>query len=198
MGLTYLQAKEELLTDSGTDCQQFFKDNGYILELGYYELLHKNCSEARKLFSSIAENDIRANWGAYLASLCNNHISGYPSYMEIRNFFEVDLQLLLNYYLGDYVENICSYSEILGDINSEVYKYMGRVFLKNNYTTLGLIYLRQGEDCFYKDPELHYLFAEYYYKIKDYETAKMYINRCLRLLPEYYPAIKLYKILETL
>ena len=56
MSLTYLQAKEKLLTDSDTDCQQFFKNNGYILELGYYELLHKNCSEARKLFLSIAEN----------------------------------------------------------------------------------------------------------------------------------------------
>ena len=198
MSLTYIQAKERLLTASDEDCQQFFKDNGYILEAAYYELFHKNCNMAHKLFLSVADEDIRANWGAFLSAMCSDCVSGYPSYMEIRNFFEVDLQLLLNYYLGDYIEIICNYSNFLGNINSEVYKYMGRVFMKNNYTSLGLLYLKHGEDYFYRDPELHYLLAEYYYQIKDYNTSRDYINKCLRLLPEYYPAVKMYKLLNTL
>ena len=193
--ITFSEAKIKLLTDTGDICQQFFIENNNVLELAYYELLHKNCIDAEYLFQSIEDGNIRAKWGTFIAPLCRGYLSKYPTYIEIRSFFEIDIQLLLNYYLGDYVEEICKYMDILYTINPEIYKYMGRVFIKNNYLELGIAYLRQGKDKFYNDPELHYLIAEYYYNLKDYRKALVYIEKCLDILPEYFPARKMYEML---
>ncbi|MEE3349770.1 MAG: hypothetical protein VZR09_07000 [Candidatus Gastranaerophilaceae bacterium] len=187
----YLKAREELLTAGNPACQQFFADNGYVLEYAYAELIFGNPEQAKKIFLSIAGHDIRAHWGAFLSSMCMGKLEGYPSYMELRNFFEIDLQLLFTYYIGNYVENICNYSDWLFTINPEIYKYIGRVFLKNDYIDIGLNFLKRGKDKFFNDPELHYLLAEYYFRTNKHESAEEYINNCLMILPEYYPAISL-------
>lgn len=70
---------------------------------------------------------------------------------------EIDLNFLMKYYKGEYVENIIKYSDWLCTINPEVHKYIGRVFLKCGYEQEGLYFLKQAEDYFYNDPELHYL-----------------------------------------
>ena len=187
----YIKAREELLTAGSPACQQFFADNGYVLEDAYSELIFGSPERAKKVFLSIAEHDIRAHWGAFLSSMCMGKLEGYPSYMELRNFFEIDLQLLFTYYMGNYVENICNYSDWLFTINPEVYKYIGRVFLKNNYADIGISFLKRGKDKFFNDPELHYLLAEYYFNVNNYESAREYVNNCLTILPEYYPAVRL-------
>ena len=53
--------------------------------------------------------------------------------------------------------------------------------------------LDKATEKFYNDPELHYLLAEYNFKIKDYNKAINNIKNCLTILPEYYPAVKLQK-----
>lgn len=194
--MIYSQAKYELLTASGEECQQFFVENDYKLELAYYMLFHKEPLQARKLFLSIIDSDIRAHWGAVFASLCEAKVEGYPSYMELRNFFEIDFNILFTYYLGDYIENICAYIDWLVSINPEMFKYIGRVFMKNKYYDFGLNYLKQGINYFYNDPELHYLLAEYYFLNSDAESAQKYANSCLKVLPDYYPAIAILKKLE--
>lgn len=187
----YLKAREELLTAGNPACQQFFADNGCVLEYAYAELIFGNPEQAKKIFLSVAGHDIRAHWGAFLSSMCMGKLEGYPSYMELRNFFEIDLQLLFTYYMGNYVENICNYSDWLFTINPEIYKYIGRVFLKNDYIDIGLNFLKRGKDKFFNDPELHYLLAEYYFRTNKRESAEEYINNCLMILPEYYPAVSL-------
>lgn len=191
MDLLYLKAKKELLTASGDNCQQFFEQNNCILELAYFRLYHQEPMLAYKLFMSLAESDIRAHWGAFLASICAKKISGYPSYLELRNFFEIDLNIMFAYYLGDYIEEICNYSDWLVTINSEVYKYIGRVFFKNNYMNLGFYFLKRALDYFYNDPELHYLLAEYHLTNEEKDEALKYAKSCLKVLPEYFPAINL-------
>ncbi len=193
----YLKAKEELLTASSDDCQQFFISEGCILESAYWELFHQNPNKAREKFSKIIDADIRAKWGIFLSYICEDRIEGLPSYFELRNFFEPDFQILFNYYLGDYIENICKYSEWLFSINPEIYKYIGRVFMNNDYVNLGLHFLNKGKNNFYNDPELHYMLAQYYLKTEDIAAAKNATITCLNILPEYYPAKRLLNMLKS-
>ena len=134
MDLNYKNAKQKLLTDLDKDCQQFFIKNGYMLENAYYELLSDNINKAKILFDAIKDYDIRAHWASFMISMINSDIREYPSYFEIRNFLEIDLNILLHYFKGDYVQSIIGYSDFLFTINPEVHKFIGRVFLlKNNF-----------------------------------------------------------------
>ena len=192
MDLLYIKARENLLTAGSDDCQEFFVKNNCLLELAYYNLFHQDTLNARKIFLSLTDFDIRAHWGAFITSICDKNVSGYPSYLELRNFFEIDFNIMFNYYLGDYIEEICKYADWFVTINPEVYKYIGRVFIKNKYPDFGLFFLERGVNFFYNDPELHYLFAEYYLSVSDNSNAKKYAESCLKVLPEYYPAEKIF------
>ena len=194
----YLKAKEEMLTATGEDCQHFFYKNNLKLEAAYYELLNKNLPVAKKIFQSIQAEDIRAHWGYFITSLIGGKIEGYPSYFELRNFYEVDLQLFFTYYLGEYIEEICKYTDWLSTINPEIYKYTGRSFLKNQYTDIGIKYLEQAKEKFFNDPELHYLLAEVNMRLKKYPIALKDITNCLNILPNYYPAIEMQKKIQSM
>ena len=194
----YIIAKNELLTAKIKDCQQFFIKNGFLLEAAYYELLNKNLYVAKKFFEKIQDSDIRAHWGNFLASMAEGKIKDYPTYMELRNFYEVDLQLFFTYYLGDYIENICKFSDWLFNINPEIYKYTGRVFLKNKFEDIGLYFLDKAKENYFNDPELHYLLAEYNTNNNNYDNARINVENCLQILPNYYPAMKIKRTLDAL
>jgi tetratricopeptide (TPR) repeat protein len=188
MNLDYANAKYNLLNAIGDFGAEFFEINGYTLESAYCHLLNKNLSKAKELFLTISDKDKRAHWGAILVSLCDGKVDDYPSYFELRNFFEVDINIMCKYYLGNFIENICSYSDWLATINPEIYKYLGRIFIKNNYPDIGITFLKRGKDYFFNDPELHFLLAEYYFSNKDFSEAKHALTNCLNILPDYFPA----------
>lgn len=192
----YEKAKEEMLTASGEDCQHFFVKNNCLLELGYWELLHENPTKADKIFKKICDSDIRASWGLFISALARGEVTDYPTYFELRNFLEIDLNIFLTYCLGDYVENIIKYADWLYTINPEVHKFIGRVFLKNGFEEYGLFFLNRAKDYFFTDPELHYLLAEYYAQNNDTEKTKDAIRDCLNILPGYYPALALQEKLK--
>ncbi len=193
MILDYKKAKEKLLTELDTNCQQFFVKNGYILENAYFELLSDNIGKAKNLFDAIKENDIRAHWASFMISMIEGNIREYPSYFELRNFLEIDLNILINYFKGDYVEKIIRYSDFMFTINPEVHKFIGRVFYNKGYNEQGMYFLERAKSYFYHDPELHYLLAYIYYKDNNFENTEKALNDCLRILPEYYPAVNLLK-----
>lgn len=196
MIINYKKAKEEMLTALNDDCQHFFATNNYILELAYYELLHKNPENARSLFENISDCDIRANWGIFISGLVQGKVNSYPSYFQLRNFLEIDFNLFLKYYLGEYIENITKYADWLYTINPEVHKFIGRVFLKNGYEDYALYFLNRAKDYFFNDPELHFLLAEFYLAKKNIAEARLAVQNCLSILPEYYPAKELQRKLK--
>ena len=191
MDLNYKNAKQKLLTDLDKDCQQFFIKNGYMLENAYYELLSDNINKAKILFDAIKDYDIRAHWASFMISMINSDIREYPSYFEIRNFLEIDLNILLHYFKGDYVQSIIGYSDFLFTINTEVHKFIGRVFYNNDYPEQCMFFLDKAKNYFYHDPELHYLLAYIYYKNGDYKRAEKALNECVYILPGYFPAVNL-------
>lgn len=194
----YKKAKEKLLTELDADCQQFFVKKGYILENAYFELLSDNIQKAKNLFNAIKQNDIRAHWASFMISMIEADIREYPSYFELRNFLEIDLNILINFFKGDYVEKIVRYADFMFTINPEVHKFIGRVFYNNGYDEQGMYFLDRARSYFYHDPELHYLLAFIYYNRKNFEKAEKALNDCIYILPEYYPAVNLLKKVKSL
>lgn len=196
MDLNYETTKKKLLTNKDKDCQRFFVENGYILENAYYELLSENLEKAKNLFRAIKNNDIRAHWADFMISLIEENIKEYPSYFELRNFLEIDLNILLTYFKGNYVEKIIRYCDFLFTINPEVHKYIGRVFYNNGYFEQGMFFLDRAKNYFYHDPELHYLLAYIYYNNNDFAQAQKALDDCLSILPKYFPAENLLKQIQ--
>ena len=191
MVLDYNNAKQKLLTFDIDGCQRFFAENGYLLELGYCFLLRDNLKDARAAFIQAREFDKRANWALFMTNLFLNLPADYPSYFELRNFLEIDLNILIQAGKGEFVEKLISYADFFYTINPEVYKYLGRVFLNNDLEQYGYFFLMRAKDYFYNDPELHYLLAEFFFNKKDFKEAKKYAQTCLEVLPEYFPAKKM-------
>ena len=189
---TYEDAKNKLLTFSlDEECQSFFEKNNCLLELAYCKILTAKPDEAEKFFLEISEADPRAKWGEKLAGILLNKPVQYPTYFESRNFLEIDLGLLINYQKGEYADEVLSYADSFFSVNPEVYKYIGRVFLKNSVYSYARFFLERAKNYFYQDPELHILLAEFAILEGRFESALKSVNTCLNILPEYFPAINL-------
>lgn len=191
MNLEYKKAKEKMLTNQIKDCQHFFAEKGYPLELGYCMLLNDNLELAKKIFASIKEADVRAAWALFMISLIEGNVTEYPTYFGIRNFLEIDLNILITYYKGNYIENIARYADFMYTINPEVHKFIGRVLYNNGYEEQAMFFLDRAKNYFFNDPELHYLLAYIHFNNNEYEKAQKSLSDCLHILPEYYPALSM-------
>ncbi len=183
------KAKNKLLTFAlDSECQSFFEKNNYRLELAYCKLLNDELKEAENLFSDLQDLETRARWGNMVTKILLEKQAPYPTYFDLRNFLEIDLNLLINYEKGEYVEEIIKYADMFSSVNPETYKYIGRVFLNNNLHSYGKFYLERAKTYFYHDPELHVMLGYVYEAEGKTERALNSIENCLRILPEYYPA----------
>lgn len=197
MVLDYQKAKEELLTGRlDDDCQQFFVKNGCMLEEAYARLFCDDIKGAKDFFSSIVDRDIRAHWALIMISMIEGNVLEYPSYLELRNFLEIDLNILITYCKGDYVEKIIRYADYMFTINPEAHKFIGRVLYNNGLLEQGLFFLNRAKSYFYHDPELHYLLGYIYFNQGNFEDAEKALESGLRILPEYYPSENLLKIVR--
>ena len=181
----------------------FFSENNSELEIipnslehAYLNILNDDLQAALEIFS---RNDSpRAKWGIILVSILDGFMTNYPTYFEIRNFFEIDLDLLLKNNKIGYVEQCLGALDILSSINQEIYKFAARVMLENELYTAAKKYLDKSKQLYYNDPELHFIYAKYCMDKRYYSEAYFYIQECLRLLPSYYPALKMKQRIEEL
>lgn len=194
----YKNVKNNFLTAKFKGCKKFFETHNNKLEQAYCEIILDNLKGARRIFEKIEAQDIRAHWGLIMLDFIKGRISNYPTYFELRNFLEIDLNLLIMYCKGDYVEKIVRYADFMFTINPEVYKFIGRVFLNNDMKIQAMFFLKRAKDRFYQDPELHYIMAEIYYKDNDINLSKHALETCLNVLPEYAPAKRLLGIIENI
>ena len=171
----------------------FFSDNSDneafkpgSLEHAYLAILNDDLLSAGKVFSSLSSP--RARWGKALVDILSGYIEEYPSYFEIRNFLEIDLDFLLKNEKIDYVEQFLGGVDLLADINNETYKYVARVMHENKLYKVCKEYLDKSKNLFYNDPELHFIYAKYYLNFGNYSDAEYHIDECIKILPDYYPA----------
>lgn len=195
--LDYKKAKEMLLAGFDEDCQQFFVKNGCVLEDAYLNFFAGDLEYAKRQFELIEDVDVRAHWALFEISLIEGDVQEYPSYFEIRNFLEIDLNILITYCQGTFVEKIIRYADYMYTINPEVHKFIGRVLYNNGLKEQGLFFLNRAKSYFYHDPELHFLLSYIYFLDKDYVKAQKSVDDCLRILPDYFPARDMKKKLES-
>lgn len=187
---SYIEAKKEFLSGDFSS-EDFFKQNNYLLEYGYCRLLEGDVSAASAAFSQMADKDFRANWAEKLTKFIQGQIIDFPSYFQIRNFLEIDLNLLLQAGQAQFVENIIDCSNLFYSINPESYKFIARVMFNNDFVDVALYYLNKAKGKFYYDPEMHFMLANCYIKNGDKSKAKETLKNCLDVMPEYFPANKL-------
>ena len=60
-----------------------------------------------------------------------------------------------------------------------------RAMFENKFYQAAKEYLDKSKDVFYNDPELHFLYAKYYTRFKDYEKADYHLDECLNILNDY-------------
>lgn len=187
---SYKEAKEKFLSGDYS-VSEFFRQNNFILEYAYCKLLLGDAKSAKIEFSRIEHSDPRASWGKKIIQFIDGYVVNLPSYFQIRNFLEIDLNLMLQAKLPDFVENIINGADLFYSVNPESYKFISRVMLNNDFIDVALYYLNKAKSKFYNDPEMHYMFANCYIKKGEISLAKGALKDCLVVLPEYYPAKKL-------
>ena len=190
----YELAKEKLINLDLKICEDYFRKNKLYLELGYCELLKGNLENSKKLFANISNYNPRAHWALRMIQFIEGYVTFLPTYFEIRNFLELDIDLLLKANKIEWVENIINGDDLFYSVNSESYKFIARVLMYNDYPEIAKIYLDKGINNSYGDPELHIILADYWLYKKDHEKAIKTLKNCARILPDYYPAKK--KLIE--
>lgn len=174
--------------------QFFFSEDPDKLEIhpgsiyhAYLSILNDDLDSAYEIFSRL--DSPRAKWGCSFVSVLKGFMTVFPTYFGIRNFLEIDLDFLIKNNKINYVEQCLGALEIFSSINQETYKFTARVMLENKLYTSALKYLDKSKQIFYNDAELHFIYAKYYKDTGNYRNAHYYICECLKLLPEYYPAL---------
>ena len=159
------------------------------LEHAYLAVLNNDLSYSKEIFSAL--DSPRAKWGKVFVSVLEGFLDVYPTYFQIRNFLEIDLDFLLKNNKIGYVEQFLGSLDIMSAINQESYKFAARVMYENNLYSAALNYMEKSKQIYYNDPELHFMFSRYYMENHNYEQAYYYICECLKLIPDYFPAIQL-------
>lgn len=192
---SYLEAKNKFLSGD-LSVEDFFSKNNFLLEYGYCKLLSGDVSAAKNAFLKIANNDFRADWAVKLIQFIDCYVTILPSYFQIRNFLEIDLNLLIQHGQAQFVENIINGADLFYSVNPESYKFIARVMINNDFLEVALLYLNKAKDKFYYDPEMHFMFANCYIKKNQIDKAKESLKNCLLILPKYFPAKMLLEKLQ--
>lgn len=187
--MDYSAAKKDLESGIISDNIIFFKDNNYTLEYGYSLILSGNLQEAERVLRKI--ESLRADWAVKLIPFMKGYVEVFPTYFQIRNFLEIDINLLIKARQSDYVSYILGGADIFYSVNCESYKYFARVMMNNGFFDIAKTYMDKAKDKTYNDPELHFMYCQYFIHLKEFDNALAAINACLSILPEYYPAIKI-------
>ena len=165
------------------------------VEYAYLAILNDDLDTAKLVFESIDSS--RAKWGKALTGILSGFTEKFPTYFEIRNFFEIDLDFLIKNDKTHYVEMLLSSLKYLSQINQEIYKYTARVMLENKLNNSALEYMEKSKELFYSDPELHFMLAKFYLSQNNFNLAIVHIDECLKIVPSYYPAIKIRKEISS-
>ncbi len=166
------------------------------LEHAYVAIL---CDDLDSAYAVFCNNDSpRGKWGKVLVSILKGFMTDYPTYFEIRNFFEIDVDFLLKNDKISYVELCLGALNVLSTVNQESYKFAARVMLENRLFSSALKYMDKSKQLYYNDPELHFMYAKYYFDKKNLKDSYFYIKECLNLLPNYYPALVIKKNIEEI
>ena len=189
--------KIELYSGNIKEAYNYFNKAQNIYGCCYCNFLTNKINEAKTLLNIVKESSSAVNWLICLINILEDNYNQTPTYFQIRNYYEQDLNMLFLYKKTEYIKKIINENSYLEYFNREIYKYSGRVLLNNNQWNLAEKFLKKSLDIFYKDPETHYLLGELYEKEKDYTNAKKEYKLANEVNKGYYPAINKLKELGS-
>lgn len=165
--------------------------------IGYILLLENKINEAKKYFLQTRSSSSIANWLNILCNFFENKFEEIPTYMQIRNFFEQDLEMFFYYKNTQITEKMINECLYFYQINGEVYKYCGRVLLHNNNLEEAKKFIKKSLDTHYYDVETHYLLGEINEKQGLIKQAIISYKRVTDINPQYYPALSKINLLSN-
>lgn len=167
---------------------EYFNKTGNVYGCAYTKFLQGDLEEARILSTLVKNSSPAADWLFSLISIIQNEYMVEPTYFQIRNFYEQDLEMLFLYNQAEIIEEIIRKNTFLENFNKEIYKYSARVLYNNRYYEQAKILLKKSLDIFYKDPETHFLLGEIYNISGETEKAKNSYKKAVEANGEYAPA----------
>ena len=169
----------------------FYKKLGNFYKEGYCYLHDGKLEKAYLLWSTLQDESAPLLWGKALLSIFKIGKSNPPTYMQIRNFAEVDLGLFLKNKKFELVHKMIAAIKALEKINPEIHKYIGASLLNAGYALNSVQFLEHWKEISFKDPEIHILLARCYNKLNLPQKEQQALEDCLKIAPDYFPAKKL-------
>ena len=175
----------------------FYSKLNMPLELAYCEIFTNHVNIAKKIISKMQKDSPAAEWIVAFVQMLEANLKFYPSYLQIRNFFEIDFNNLFLYGTKEQVENVINYVPVLANVNGEIYKLAARVLKNNEQDELAKKFLEKSLDIYFNDPETHFMLAELFYKYQNYEKAKKHLLYACQS-GRYFPAERLLNKISNL
>ncbi len=165
------------------------------LEVAYCELFLGNLDKAKQIISTFSKESPAHEWINSFVQIIETDLVDMPTFLQIRNFFEMDLNNLFLCGNKEWIENVINHVPLLASINSEIFKLAARVLKNNEQYGLAKKFLKKSLDiCFY-DSETHFMLAQIYLKEANPDIAKQHLLYACEQ-GSYLPAEKLLKELE--
>lgn len=181
--LSYLENNEFL------KAAETFVKAGENYQAGFCYLLTGNDFETQKLWFSYCPDSPALQWGKCMLDFINlRPRPRVPSYLQIRNFLEMDIGYFIKANKFNYAENVIKNSEVLISVNLEAYKLIGRVLLSFGYYNQAKTYLKKSVDVINQDPETYYYLGMLDYLTGAYKDCIKVLQKSLELNCYYVPA----------
>ncbi len=170
-----------------------YRENSEHYQAGFCELLSGNRSEAEKLWLNCPTSAI-SHWGLCMLDFIDLKPNPrLPSYLQIRNFLEIDISNFITANKLRYAENIIKNERILISVNLESYKLIGRVLLNFGFFNLAKKYLLKSLEIVDHDSETFFHLGQYFYAVGDFQQSTKMLTKCIELNSYYTPAVTLLK-----
>ncbi len=189
--------KIELYSGNIIKAYDYFNKAKSIFGCCYCNFLIGNIADTKKILSIIKESSPIVNWLLCVIYIIENSYKEPPTYFQIRNFYEQDLNMLLLYNKKEYFNKLIEGNKYLEYFNKEIYKYTGRVLLYNDDNQKAKHFLTKSLDIFFRDSETHYLLGELYEKEGKIKQAEIEYELANEINNGYFPAIKKLKVLKS-
>lgn len=167
---------------------EYFNKAENVYGCAYCKFLTGDIEEARILATLVKNLSPTSNWLLCITNLLCNNYNQYPTYFQIRNFYEQDLEMLFKYNQYEIINKIINLNGFFETFNREIYKYSARVLGNNKHYNEAKQLLKKSLEIYYKDPETHFMLGEIEEKENNIEKAIVSYNKAIEVNKEYAPA----------
>ncbi len=177
-----------LLEGDCINAYNYFMKSNFQYGCGYCKFLQGELEEAENIFQKTDNDSSASRWIMILIQIITDNITKSPTYFQIRNYFEQDMEMLFLYNCYDYIKKVVNKIQYLENYNREIYKYTARVLLNHNCIDIAEKLLKKSLDICYKDPETHYMLGDIYLRSNKILKAKLSYNTAIEVNGDYFPA----------